>query len=154
MASQRNTLNPIKPVYPTVKLEAGETPAGHTAAGNMVVQRTVTKIRKEPIIDPATGLQRYKPNAVGQPVVPLFRKIETQEVEEYEKIATRDGGIKRNYGFKPNPEEQARLERQQKIDRTQAELAEALVDNGLDVGALIGALKDETPKRGRKAAAD
>jgi hypothetical protein len=154
MGSQRNKLSPIRPIYPTVKVARDEEVIGHTKAGNIIVRRSFETEKIVPVIDPKTKLQRYRTNALGQPVTAMNKRVKVKAVEEYEKVPQSDGSVFKNRHYKMDPEEVKRQERAQKIREMQERMAEALVDNDLTIDSLIGAIKDdEKPRKTAKAGA-
>jgi hypothetical protein len=140
----------LKPLYATPAKDPSATRVGELPDGTPIWEREFTqKVGEEPVV--INGQPQWV--MAGQtPVKPRMRAVMASVKRRYVEVVQPNGGVFRNFDFEPDPQEKARLERRQRVRETQEQLAEALVDNGLSVDALIGALKaEDAPKRRAKA---
>jgi hypothetical protein len=144
----------IAPLYApeTTRAEAsaaGWTKVGEIADGSPVYEADFEeKVGEEPVL---VGGEPQWVMAGAERVKPKMRAVMQTIRRRFVEVRQPNGGKFLNFGFQPDPEELARLERRQKIADMQSALAEKMVDGDLSVDQLINVLKGagSAPKRGK-----
>lgn len=109
-----------------------------------IVQQQVKVQVKVPVLD-RDGEQRWKLSPKGEPTVKMFKLTTEKKVVEWVPAYSPQGHIAKNFNFRPDPEEQKRTERAAKLKQVERQLAEALVDEDVDVATLVASLKGTGP---------
>lgn len=144
----------VEPLYAIPAKDPDARKVGELADGTPIWEKEFEeKVGEEPVV--LNGQPQWV--MAGQtPVKPRMRAVMQRVTKRYTEIVQPNGGIFKNFGFEPDPEERARLAHRAAIEETKQTLAEKLVERGISVDALLDAVtvsgSEDTP-RTRKARA-
>jgi len=138
--ARRGTLKKIKKLHSEIVAPMGAKMYGVTPEGRQLYVEERARSKSEPVKD-AQGNQRYRKNPMtGEPLYPLRKvKLYTENLIYFLK-SQGNGNIGRVIWRPPSPEQIAQAKRAQKVKDMQVQLAEALVDNDIAAGDLLGLL--------------
>lgn len=105
-----------------------------------VYEKEFPTIVKEPVLDPETGEQATR--QLTKDTQPAKRyKVSFKPVKkEFILISTPMGNVRMQFNFEVSEEEKQARQRRQQIEEFQENLAEALVDRGMTIPALLNKL--------------
>lgn len=135
-----------EPIPPEGSRVVGQLPSGQILFEREVVEH----IGKEQVV--INGVEQWKKHpTTGEPITPVMKNRFQTRTQRFVLHRGRNACNTIVEVVPPSPEETAHMERLRAINETKERLAEALVDNGVSIDALIGALKaDDKPARGKK----
>lgn len=137
----KHRLQQVQGIKRIPRVPKGARVVGYLNPANPRIEQAIFAETKEVIVKTpkldAKGEPRYRNNNRGEPVTPMYDLVKEKKEVEFTLLWSPQGHEMKNYYFRPDPDEQARIDRAAKVKRVQQEIAEALADEDADVGAFV-----------------
>jgi hypothetical protein len=137
----RSVLDRVKPIKSDLIPPAGSTTYGTTPDGRIIYQRTMQRGRAVPKLDAEGNRVWRKHPLTGEPLLPVNQGEVYEATDLFTLLDQLNGNVEMVPYHVPTAEELAAETRVKKVVAMKDQLAEALVDAGVDPANLLADLK-------------